>query len=106
MKAYVTIGLAVVAGAALLETALIPGILIGGLAVLAPRYLPQGALPSLRRRAEALAAKAAPQGTARDRSRRLPSNGAPKGILPKSPSDRRLPRPSPSGSSSPASTSA
>jgi hypothetical protein len=30
----------VVAGAALLEVALVPGILIGGAAVLAPRYLP------------------------------------------------------------------
>jgi hypothetical protein len=48
MKAYVTIGLAVVAGAALLETALIPGILIGGVAVLAPRYLPTARLRGLR----------------------------------------------------------
>ena len=40
MRTYVTVGLAVVAGAALLETALIPGLLIGGVAVLAPRYLP------------------------------------------------------------------
>jgi len=35
MRTYVTVGLAVVAGAALLETALIPGLLIGGVAVLA-----------------------------------------------------------------------
>ena len=41
MKGYVTVGLTVLAGAALLETALIPGILIGGAAVLAPRYLPK-----------------------------------------------------------------
>ena len=34
--------LIVLAGAALLETALLPGILIGGLAVLAPRYLLTG----------------------------------------------------------------
>ena len=40
MKQYVTVGLTVLAGAALLETALIPGLLIGGAAVLAPRYLP------------------------------------------------------------------
>jgi len=37
MKQYVAVGLTVLAGAALLETALIPGILIGGAAVLAPR---------------------------------------------------------------------
>ena len=41
MKQYVTVGLTVAAGAALLETALIPGLLIGGAAVLAPRYLPR-----------------------------------------------------------------
>jgi len=40
MKQYVTVGLTVLAGAALIETALIPGLLIGGAAVLAPRYLP------------------------------------------------------------------
>jgi hypothetical protein len=37
MKQYVAVGLTVLAGAALVETALIPGILIGGAAVLAPR---------------------------------------------------------------------
>jgi len=41
MNRYVTVGLSVVAGAALLEAALIPAILIGGAAVLAPAYLPQ-----------------------------------------------------------------
>jgi uncharacterized membrane protein len=45
MKQYLTMGLAVLAGAALIETALIPGLLIGGAAVLAPK-----ALPNLRRR--------------------------------------------------------
>jgi uncharacterized membrane protein len=40
MKQYVTVGLTVLAGAALLETALIPGLLIGGAAVLVPRFLP------------------------------------------------------------------
>jgi uncharacterized membrane protein len=39
MKREITIGLAVVAGAALLEVALVPGILLGGAAFLAPRYL-------------------------------------------------------------------
>jgi uncharacterized membrane protein len=39
MKREIGIGLAVVAGAALLEAALIPGILLGGAALLAPRFL-------------------------------------------------------------------
>jgi uncharacterized membrane protein len=41
MKPYVTIGLTVLAGAALLEMALVPGIVIGGATVLAPEYLPR-----------------------------------------------------------------
>jgi uncharacterized membrane protein len=41
MKQYLTLGLTVLAGAALFEAALIPGILIGGAAVLAPTYLPK-----------------------------------------------------------------
>jgi uncharacterized membrane protein len=41
MNRYLTVGLTMVAGAALLEAALIPGILIGGAAVLAPKYLPK-----------------------------------------------------------------
>jgi uncharacterized membrane protein len=57
MKQYVTVGLGVLVGAALFETALIPGLLIGGVAVLAPRYLPKGTLPKLRRRVETLAEK-------------------------------------------------
>jgi uncharacterized membrane protein len=40
MKQYVTVGLAVLAGAALVEAALIPGLIIGGAAVLAPKVLP------------------------------------------------------------------
>ena len=40
MNRAITVGLSVVAGAALLETALIPGLVIGGAAVLAPKYLP------------------------------------------------------------------
>jgi uncharacterized membrane protein len=84
MKTYVTVGLTVLAGATLLETALIPGILIGGVAVLAPRYLPKGALPSLRRRVEALAGKTVQPRTAPDASRReQPQTGAPQRILPK-----------------------
>jgi hypothetical protein len=45
MKAYVTVGLSVLAGAALFEAALIPGILIGGAVVLAPRYVQRGLRP-------------------------------------------------------------
>jgi uncharacterized membrane protein len=74
----------VLAGAALLETALIPGILIGGVAVLAPRYLPKGALPSMRRRVEALAGKTVKQRTGPNASRREQAQtGAPQNILPK-----------------------
>jgi uncharacterized membrane protein len=48
MKQVVIVGVTVLAGAALIEAALIPGLLIGGAAVLAPRYLPK--LPNLIRR--------------------------------------------------------
>jgi uncharacterized membrane protein len=41
MNGYVAVGLGMLAGAALFETALIPGIVIGGAALLAPRYLPR-----------------------------------------------------------------
>jgi uncharacterized membrane protein len=49
MNRYLTVGLSVLAGAALLEAALIPGIVIGGAAVLAPKVLPK-----LRRRLQPL----------------------------------------------------
>jgi uncharacterized membrane protein len=49
MKQYLTVGLAVLAGAALVEAALVPGLVIGGVAVLAPKVLPQ-----LRRRVQPL----------------------------------------------------
>ena len=83
MKTYVTVGLAVVAGAALLETALIPAVAIGGVAVLAPRYLPLGALRGLRRRAEKVAARATQQRAAANGSRPRAPNGATQNILPK-----------------------
>ena len=41
MDRYVTVGLGVLAGALLFEAALIPGIVIGGSAMLAARYLPR-----------------------------------------------------------------
>jgi uncharacterized membrane protein len=41
MKGYITLGLAAAAGAVLIEAALIPGLVIGGAAVLAPAYLPK-----------------------------------------------------------------
>ena len=40
MKGYVTTGLTVLVGVALFEAALIPAVVVGGAAVLAPRYLP------------------------------------------------------------------
>src|SRR5271166_2543016 len=45
MKQYVAIGLAILAGAAVVEAALIPGLVIGGAAMLVPKVL-----PTLRRR--------------------------------------------------------
>jgi uncharacterized membrane protein len=41
MKQYVAAGLTVLAGAALFEAALVPGLVIGGAAVLAPKYFPK-----------------------------------------------------------------
>lgn len=41
MKGHITAGLTVLAGVAFLEVALIPAVVIGGAAVLAPRYLPK-----------------------------------------------------------------
>src|SRR5262249_36727615 len=41
MSRYVTLGLTVLAGAALLEVALVPGIALGCAVVLAPKYLPK-----------------------------------------------------------------
>jgi uncharacterized membrane protein len=84
MKRYVTVGLAVVAGAALFEVALIPGLVVGGAAVLAPRYLPKY-LPKFRRRQRPL-----PNATVRQRTKpaaplpndRLDAN-APQTVLPK-----------------------
>src|ERR1700722_15106622 len=41
MKGYVAVGLTALAGAALIEAALVPGLVIGGAAFLAPKYLPK-----------------------------------------------------------------
>ena len=41
MNPYLTVGLSAFAAAAVFEAALIPGIVIGGAAVLAPKYLPE-----------------------------------------------------------------
>jgi uncharacterized membrane protein len=48
MKGYVTIGLAVLAGAALVEVALVPGLLIGGAALLGPRYIRRRVQPAVK----------------------------------------------------------
>jgi len=85
MKPYVAAGLTVLAGAALFEVALVPGIVIGGAAVvLAPRYLPKGALRKLRRSVQTLAGKAVSRPTAAETSRsRQPQAGGPANVLPK-----------------------
>ncbi len=59
MMRTVGVGLAILGGAALIEAALIPGLVIGGAAVLAPQLFPQ-----LRRRPAGPARKAAPDGAA------------------------------------------
>jgi uncharacterized membrane protein len=41
MKGYVTAGLATLAGVAVFEAALIPAVIVGGAAVLAPKYMPK-----------------------------------------------------------------
>lgn len=73
MKQYVTVGLTVLAGAALIETALIPGLLIGGAAVLAPRYLPRLVRLRKPRVAKSAHRQSAPAATASGRA--LESNG-------------------------------
>jgi uncharacterized membrane protein len=70
MKPYVTLGLTVLAGAALFEAALIPGVVIGGAAILAPRYL-----PGLRRRLKPLFGSASRRPT--QSARRTAPAGAP-----------------------------
>src|SRR5258707_14093817 len=51
MKSYVTVGLSVLAGAGLFEAALIPGMLIGGAVVQAPKHLLRPLFgPTVRRR--------------------------------------------------------
>ncbi len=49
MKGYLTVALAALAGAALIEAALVPGLVIGGAAVLAPAVLPKLTRGSRRR---------------------------------------------------------
>jgi uncharacterized membrane protein len=64
MKQYVTVGLAVLGAAALVEAALIPGLVIGGAAMLAPKVL-----PALRKRVAPLM-NGAVNGAARPGARR------------------------------------
>jgi uncharacterized membrane protein len=71
MKPYVTVGLTVLAGAALFEAALIPGVVIGGAAILAPRYL-----PGLRRRLKPLFGGAA-QRPSQSARRTAPAGASP-----------------------------
>jgi uncharacterized membrane protein len=85
MKPYVAAGLTVLAGVALFEVALVPGIVIGGAAVvLAPRYLPKSPLRKLRRTVQTLAGKAVPRRTAAQASRpQQPEADGPRSTLPK-----------------------
>jgi uncharacterized membrane protein len=79
MKPYVTVGLTVLAGAALFEVALVPGIVIGGAAVLAPRYFPK-----LLRRRKQSSSSAARRGTkaAASQAAQLPVEAS-RAILPR-----------------------
>jgi uncharacterized membrane protein len=61
MKGYIAVGLTVVAGVALLETALVPGLLIGGAAILAPRYLRRRVEPAVKSFARKVSQPAAAQ---------------------------------------------
>lgn len=74
-----------------------PRIIIGGVAVLAPRYLPRGALRSLRRRTTARGTMSAPQRRAAPDAARQPSTKASRKTSRRnSPSARPWRRPSPS----------
>src|ERR1700761_3120441 len=64
MKQVIVVGVTVLAGAALIEAALIPGLLIGGAAVLAPRLLPELPNPIRRRKPQAARQRAAPVASA------------------------------------------
>jgi uncharacterized membrane protein len=67
MSRYLTVGLTLMAGAAVIEAALIPGVVIGAAAVLAPRYLP-GLGRLLRTAAGAAARQKGPGATRRSGS--------------------------------------
>jgi hypothetical protein len=99
MNRYVTVGLGVLAGAALFEAAPIPGIVIGGAAVLAPRYLPRLG----RRLLPAADRLARPQRGLRAAPSPRHDNAPPIRFL-RCGSNRRLPRRSLFASSSPGST--
>jgi uncharacterized membrane protein len=79
MNRFLTVGLVVVAGAALFEAALIPGVVIGGAAVLAPKVL-----PTLRRRLRPLMNSTAARRSERAAAPPKPTDiRAPQSILPK-----------------------
>jgi uncharacterized membrane protein len=85
MKPYVAAGLTVLAGVALFEVALVPGIVIGGAAVmLGPRYLPKSPVRRLRRSVQTLAERAVLRPTVAQASRPpQPQAEAAASILPK-----------------------
>src|ERR1700756_2729739 len=102
MNRFLTVGLTVVAGAAVIEAALIPGLAVGAAAVLAPRYL-RGLTRRLRA-ATATAARPAPPGWLTPGNPLRPPPRRDRSDRPASASARRSPRPSRSASSSPGST--
>ncbi len=77
MNKAVALGLTALAGAAVIEAALIPGLVIGGAAVLAPRLLPNivpDPLPAFRRQLGSLFGSAAPSPAAQAASSSQTSN--------------------------------
>jgi uncharacterized membrane protein len=83
MKQVVVIGVTVLAGAALIEAALIPGLLIGGAAVLAPRYLPKLPKPIRRRKPRAARRRRAPVAAVSEQEMTNAQTGASTSLLPK-----------------------
>src|SRR6201996_1099838 len=83
MKQVIVVGVTVLAGAARIEAARIPGLLIGGAAVLAPRFLPK--LPNLirRRKPQASRRRSAPVGSASEQEAAKESVKASTSLLPK-----------------------
>jgi uncharacterized membrane protein len=83
MKSYVTVGLTAVAAVAVFEVALVPAVLVGGAAVLAPKYLSKY-VPNVRRRVKRVmdVAAARPSKAVTEPGNQADAGGA-QSILPK-----------------------